>query len=114
MKKIIFVFIILMAKATFAAELVIFCKDDGMGLTANIQYRPFRAGQYEALMMEYAGNNVLKENLSIFNHMGLIDFRGKNGIQFHTFEYSNEFYVTVPTFGGTSLITARGHCKIGG
>ncbi len=87
------------------------CESDGNGMPAKLEFRPFAPGRQEALVMEYQGRNVLKDPLSVFNHMGIVFFRGESGITFNAYEDFDEFYVTVSVFGGQPVVTARGHCR---
>lgn len=102
----------LISVAALADDQVTVCESDGTGAQARIEFRYHRPGQYEALEMEYQGRNVMSDPLSIFNHMGFILFRATNGIEFNAAEYSDEFNVTVPAFGGQPLVTARGKCRL--
>ncbi len=98
--------------AALADERVTICESDSTGTQARIEFRFHRPGQYEALEMEYQGRNVMSDPLSIFNHTGFILFRATNGIEFNAAEYSDEFNVTVPAFGGQPVVTVRGKCRL--
>lgn len=96
---------------TFAQDKIITCEGDGAGGHVKLEYRFLRPGQYEALQFTYGSENVLDNPKSIFNHMGFILFRGLHGIEFNTSEHSDDFYVTVPGFGGQPLKTTEGKCS---
>jgi hypothetical protein len=85
------------------------CEGDGAGGYVKLVFYFVGPGQYKALIMNYGSNDVLDNPISVFNHMGYILFRGSQGVKFNAFEYSDDFYVTVPAFGG-QLKTIEGKC----
>lgn len=97
--------------ATSANAQVTVCESDGRDVSAKIVFQPYSAGRMEALTMEYQGRNVMGQRLSIFNHMGVILFKGSDDVDFHSYEGSDEFHVTAPAAHGVRLIMARGRCS---
>src|ERR1044072_1287007 len=77
-----------------AAAQTVVCKSEGE-TQALLILQPAGPGRSEALAMEYEGKSVLKDPLSLFNHMGAILFKAEGALEFNAFEYSDDFFVTV-------------------
>jgi hypothetical protein len=92
-----------------AQEQVTTCEGDGAGGHVKLVYHFVSPGRYEALTMIYGDRDVLDNPFSAFNHLGHIVLNGSQGITFNAFEYSDDFYVSVPAFG-SKIKTTEGKC----
>lgn len=101
--------LIMMSLPALAKDQLIICEGEGAA-SVHAEFRSVQPGYFEAVKLNYNGENVIDDPRSIFNHLGIILFRGKRGIEFHASENSDDFYVTVKSFGGEPLKNSQGKC----
>lgn len=112
-QKIAFIFLLGICVSSGSANVrSTVCETDDLGVQARLEFEPTGPGRAKASVMEYQGQSVLKDPDSIFNHMGVFYFRGENSIEFHAYEYSDDFHVMVPAFGGQLVVSAQGKCAL--
>ena len=100
----------LVSLTAFAEDQIKICEGDGPVGHVKLEYTFVEPGQYKALTMTYGDQDVLENQMSIYNNMGRIIFKSSGGIEFNAFESSDDFYVIGPIVGGR-MRTTRGQCR---